>query len=64
MYVAKAFMCTAFNAQHLLNELETQNSVVIARAKGISPNPRHLEASQYKSSTACNVSYIYCPWLP
>ena len=60
---AKSFTGTAFNTQHPLNELETQISVVLALAKGISPNRRPLEASQYKSSIAYNVSYIYCPWL-
>ena len=60
---AKAFKGTAFNTQHPLNELETQISIVLARAKGISPNRRPLEVSQYKSSIAYNVSYIYCPWL-
>ena len=43
-------MGTAFNAQYPLNDLETQNSVVIVRAKGISLNRRPLEALQYKSS--------------
>ena len=60
---AKAFTGTAFNTQHLLNKLDTQISVLLARAKGIFPNRRPLEASQYKSSIAYNVSYIYCPWL-
>ena len=60
---AKSFMGTAFNAQHPLNEVETQFSVVLARAKGISPNRKPLEASQYKSGIAHNVSYIYSPWL-
>ena len=60
---AKSFMGTAFNAQHPLNEVETQISVVLARAKEISPNRRPLEASQYKSGIAHNVSYIYSPWL-
>ena len=38
----KAFICTAINAQHPLNELETQTSVITTRTTGTSPKSKAL----------------------